>query len=230
MGCGGSKATSVIPAEVMQPAEDLKKASLTDSSAQRGHRDTKSGKSTASTDSGIADTNETDASSTPSPDSRKGSKELGAADTPSKAKSGCAFEINLDATPTPKKVPARLQALTQKPKRELTMLELDRQQREANKRRKEQLESVHRKAADEGRKVETVQSKLGREKTSLGESVDAKENRVVENRQRHLENLRNKLKAQDEKASKVRQNRNSGEASRSSVERVSMSSNGNIRS
>lgn len=194
MGCGSSKAsTAVMPEEAMAPAPaKISVAKL------KPERNVNSGKSIESTDSGFDD-------DVPAPKSVEKPLSTSLPTSPLKARGGCAFEISLETPPTPKRMPPRLAALTQKPRRELTMLELDRQQRQANARRREAIESVRKSAADETRKVDTVASSLTREKTTLGAQQDSKENKALENRQKHLENLRKKLKAQEEKAKRVRE-------------------------
>lgn len=206
MGCGGSKAIAVVPSEELTPGPKKDPATAEDAAIdivikKKVPRDTKSGKSTASTDSGLGDVNESDAAVPGVPDAAVSTS------------GGLSFEIVLDAAPTKKKMPARLQALAQKPKKELTMLELHRVQQEADNRRRQALESVHRKAAGETRKVDHIAHKLTREKTNLGEAVDAKENRALENRQKHLDSLRQRLKAQEDRANRVRETKSKVSAS-----------------
>lgn len=205
MGCGGSKgATAVMPSDMPMKPGGLIEPDLVTS--QKIPRDTKSGKSNSSSDSGFNDSADDASSNASSPDEVEQPEAREAVISPQvDASGGCAFDIAFDAAPTRKRMPPRLKAIVQAPKREKTMLELDREQRAANQRRSAAVEAQRNKAAQEGAKVDTIAHKLTREKTTLGKVQDDKENKALENRKKHLQEMQKKLRVQEDKAKKVRQ-------------------------
>ena len=123
-----------------------------------------------------------------------------------KSRGGCAFDITYEDSRAPR--PARLKSLeSQKSGSELTLEQLEKKLRAAERRRLEYENKVKAKMHQESAKLELGKRMLTRERTSLDKSMVKSENKATENRQKHLETLRAKLKAKEVKAKKVRANR-----------------------
>lgn len=125
-----------------------------------------------------------------------------------KSRSGAvAFELTFDNAPLAKR-PARLAKLeTRGLHREQTLAELQAKLQAAEDRRKEYERRVKMKMAQEAGKVEHASMSLKREKTTLGSEISKSEDKAALNRERHLKQLRDKLKAKEEKAKRVRANK-----------------------
>jgi len=132
---------------------------------------------------------------------------------------GIAFEINFDssAKPTRKRMPPRLKAIVTSQKREPTLFELDRKLRAAEQLRKEQIAKITQKAGAHNSKVEGAEEKLSRERTSLDDSVFAKEQTAIENRRKHMKEMQKKLAKKEAHAKQVRARAHSGSSTRSVV-------------
>lgn len=125
-----------------------------------------------------------------------------------KSRSGAvAFELTFDNAPVAKR-PARLAKLeTRGLHREQTLAELQAKMEAAEGRRKEYERRVKNKMAQEAGKVEHASMSMKREKTTLGSEISKSEDKAALNRERHLKQLRDKLKAKEEKAKRVRANK-----------------------
>jgi len=125
-----------------------------------------------------------------------------------KSRSGAvAFELTFDNAPVAKR-PARLAKLeTRGLHREQTLAELQAKMEAAEARRKEYERRVKNKMAQEAGKVEHASMSMKREKTTLGSEISKSEDKAALNRERHLKQLRDKLKAKEEKAKRVRANK-----------------------
>jgi len=118
-----------------------------------------------------------------------------------------AFELTFDNAPVARR-PARLAKLeTRGLHREQTLAELQAKLQAAEDRRKEYERRVKNKMAQEAGKVEHASMSLKREKTTLGSEISKSEDKASLNRERHLKTLRDKLKAKEEKAKRVRANK-----------------------
>jgi len=124
-----------------------------------------------------------------------------------KSRGGCAFDITYDA-PTAAR-PARLKSLTARKKSgsDLTLSQLDKKLRAAERRRIDYERRVKAKMLEETAKLEKASTTLKRERTTLDMKIDNQEDKATQNRRKHLENLRAKLRAKEAKAQKVRANR-----------------------
>lgn len=125
-----------------------------------------------------------------------------------KSRSGAvAFELTFDNAPVARR-PARLAKLEARGlHREQTLAELQSKMQAAEDRRKEYERRVKKKMADEAGKVEHASVSMQREKTTLDMDIKTNEDKAALNRERHLKQLRDKLKAKDEKAKRVRANK-----------------------
>jgi len=127
-----------------------------------------------------------------------------------KSRGGQAFEMTWDDQKTPtSKRPARLKALENRGKihREATLAELEAKLEAAEKRRQQYERRVKMKMREEADKVGTAARSLTREKTIIGNKTESNEDKATKNREKHLKQLRDKLKAKEERAKRVRANK-----------------------
>jgi len=123
-----------------------------------------------------------------------------------KSRGGCAFDITYEDSRAVR--PARLQSLEKKRSgSDLTLEQLEKKLRAAERRRIEYETRIKAKMLRETNKLKKASTSLTREKTTLGNKIDSKEDTATANRRKHLENLRAKLKAKEAKAERVRANR-----------------------
>lgn len=123
-----------------------------------------------------------------------------------KSRGGFAFEVVYDDVKTPR--PARLKSLEHpRLKASPVLADLDAKLRAAERRRKERQNEVKKKMASETSKVSQAHSSLKREKTTIEERSISSVDQAAENRERHLKQLQAKLKAKEERAAKVRANK-----------------------
>lgn len=123
-----------------------------------------------------------------------------------KSRGGFAFDITYDSATAPR--PARLKSLeSQKSGSDLTLEQLEKKLRAAERRRVDYERRVKAKMLEETTKVAKASTSLKRERTTLDMKIDKQEDKATENRRKHLEGLRSKLKAKEAKAQKVRANR-----------------------
>lgn len=130
-----------------------------------------------------------------------------------KSRGGCAFDMTYDDEPKVKRIPARLKALEHRDKsksgigREATLAELEAKLYAAERRRSDYERRVKSKMAEESAKVELGTKSLTRQKTTLDASIVKSESKATENREKHLKNLRDKLKQKEKRAKQVRENK-----------------------
>jgi len=123
-----------------------------------------------------------------------------------KSRGGCAFDVTYEDARVTR--PSRLQSLEKKRSgSNLTLEQLEKKLRAAERRRVEYETRIKAKMLQETSKLKKASTSLTREKTTLGNTIDSKEDKATENRRKHLENLRAKLKAKEAKAERVRANR-----------------------
>lgn len=130
---------------------------------------------------------------------------------------GLAFEITFEGAPTAKPAhtktkPARLASLAKGPewKRkhpDLTKAKLEKKLRAAEERRRQHTRGVVRKMTAEMSKLEAAKTLFMQERTSILQSVTRSEDKATQNRERHLKQLQAKLRAKEEKAKRVRENK-----------------------
>lgn len=133
-----------------------------------------------------------------------------------KSRGGCAFDVVYDEGNS-RKLPTRLQAIDKRRlsqnkhkhgiSREATLAELEEKLAAAERRRAEYERRVKAKMAEEAEKVDNAGRSLTRQKSNLDAEIVKNENKATENRERHLKQLRDKLKAKEKKAKQVRQNK-----------------------
>lgn len=126
-----------------------------------------------------------------------------------KSRGGVAFDVVYDEGTKSNRMPARLKAIEHKSKikREATLTELQAKLAAAEKRRSEYEKRVKAKMLEESQKVEMAGRTLTRQKSDLGQKTIENENKARENRERHLKQMRDKLRDKEKKALTVRKNK-----------------------
>eukprot|EP00039_Didymoeca_costata_P009442 m.125011 g.125011 ORF g.125011 m.125011 type:complete len:232 (-) comp14484_c0_seq6:2784-3479(-) len=116
-----------------------------------------------------------------------------------KSRGGCAFDITYDEGSAPR--PRRLKSLE---RRNPEVLDVEAKLRAAEKRREERNKEISRKLASD---TEKGYVRLNREKMELDKKIHVSEDRAMENRERHLQQLRDRLRQKEERARRVRENK-----------------------
>merc|ERR1711934_306995 len=92
-------------------------------------------------------------------------------------------------------------------KRESTLAELESKLAAAERRRSDYERRVKAKMLEESQKVEMAGRSLTRQKSNLGANISKSEDKARENREKHLKQMRDKLRAKEKKAKQVRMNK-----------------------
>lgn len=131
-----------------------------------------------------------------------------------KSRGGMAFDVVYDDEgPAKARMPARLKAIERKSERkaslgrEVTLAELEAKLNAAEKRRSEYEKRVKAKMLEETQKVENASRSMTRQKSTLDATINKSEDKATQNREKHLKDLRDKLKAKEKKAEQVRKNK-----------------------
>lgn len=126
-----------------------------------------------------------------------------------KSRGGVAFDMVYDEPTKTTRMPARLKAIEHKNKikRESTLAELESKLAAAERRRSDYERRVKAKMLEESQKVEMAGRSLTRQKSNLGANISKSEDKARENREKHLKQMRDKLRAKEKKAKQVRMNK-----------------------